>query len=90
MAIRSAVALAMYDADHWNTCNDCRDGFVMGGADVVHLRGLRDGERMDEADMGVDEHTVEFEGSKFLFRNASNAAQFQTNPQYYMPLYGGF
>jgi len=88
--IRSAVVFAMYDREHWTTCEDCRDGFVMGGADVVHLRGLEDGERMAEEDMGVDEHVVEFEGYTFLFRNASNAAQFQTKPKYYMPLYGGF
>lgn len=88
--ISSVVALGMYDAEHWTTCHDCREGFVMGGADVVHLRGLQDGERMAEADMGVDENFVEFEGYKFLFRNASNAAQFQTKPEYYMPLYGGF
>jgi len=88
--VTTAVVVHTVAAQHWTTCDDCRDGFVMGGADVVHLRGLQDGERMAEADMGIDEHTVEFEGFKFLFRNASNAAEFQTKPKYYMPIYGGF
>ena len=82
------ASLGVSVSQHWTTCDDCKEGFVMGGADVVHYWGLHEDDDVQE--LGTEDHATEYRGFKFLFRNASNVETFLSNPEKYVPAYGGF
>lgn len=68
-------------------CNDCVEGVVMGGADVVAYFSL---DEDDEGIMGKRSHSLEHQGYTFYFSNAENAETFKANPDKYIPAWGGF
>jgi len=68
-------------------CYDCIEGVVMGGADVVAYFSMRDGDR---GILGSSDHKVEYRGYKFYFLSSENVDVFNSNPEKYMPAWGGF
>ena len=60
-----------------------KKGYVANGYDVVsYFYG--------EALEGKKEFTVENDGVKYKFANKANLKEFQTNPDKYVPKYGGY
>jgi YHS domain-containing protein len=68
-------------------CYDCVEGVVMGGADVVAYFSMSEGDR---GILGSSDHQVSYRGYKFHFSNADNVDVFNSNPEKYMPAWGGF
>ena len=60
-----------------------KNGFIAEGYDVVSYFG-------NKAVKGNDLFISEFEGVKYRFSSAENLTIFNTNPEMYVPQYGGF
>ena len=60
-----------------------KKGAVAKGYDVVAYFS-------NEAKQGSKQHATEFDGVKFYFSSAENLAKFQSNPNQYIPQYGGY
>eukprot|EP00040_Diaphanoeca_grandis_P035109 m.219853 g.219853 ORF g.219853 m.219853 type:complete len:502 (-) comp33306_c2_seq1:552-2057(-) len=70
------------------SCDDCVSGVVMGGADVVNYFNVSKGTVVQT--LGSPSYAVEYQGYKYHFLNADNAATFINNPDPFVPAYGGF
>jgi len=68
-------------------CEDCADGVVMGGADVVAYFDLKP---HDQGIMGSPNHSVKYRGYTFYFSSSANAIAFQNQAEKYVPAWGGF
>jgi YHS domain-containing protein len=68
-------------------CYDCTEGVVMGGADVVAYFSMSRGDR---GILGSSDHEVTHQGYKYYFSNAENVDVFNSNPEKYVPAWGGF
>ncbi len=67
-------------------------GYAASGYDVVAYHGLPNvavGQSAPAAIKGSTKHVVEFNGAKWAFASADNAAKFKANPAKYAPLYDG-
>ncbi len=63
-------------------------GVAIGGHDITAYRELA-AEPHGEAVEGAKAHTVEFDGAKWRFASAEDAAAFEADPERYVPAYNG-
>ena len=67
-------------------------GYAVSGYDVVAYHGLKQnpvGQKQPHAVKGSTKHVVEYNGAKWAFSSAENAATFKANPAKFAPLYDG-
>lgn len=67
-------------------------GYAVSGYDVVAYHSLKQaqvGQKQPPAVPGKTAHVVEYNGAKWAFSTAENAATFKANPAKYAPLYDG-
>ena len=67
-------------------------GYAASGYDVVAYHSLKQvpvGQSQPRAVKGSTSHVVEYNGAKWAFSTAENAATFKANPAKYAPLYDG-
>eukprot|EP01062_Namystynia_karyoxenos_P069256 TRINITY_DN64782_c0_g1_i1.p1 TRINITY_DN64782_c0_g1~~TRINITY_DN64782_c0_g1_i1.p1 ORF type:complete len:230 (+),score=52.20 TRINITY_DN64782_c0_g1_i1:79-690(+) len=81
------AAAALVQSSLADTCDWPQDGVVMGGADVVAYFSLLPGA---PGVKGSSEHAADFEGYTFWFVSAANRATFLSDPNKYVPAWGGF
>jgi len=59
------------------------DGFMAEGYDVVSYFN-------DKAEEGLNKYTYSYNGAKYKFSSQEHLTTFKTNPEKYVPQYGGF
>lgn len=67
-------------------------GYAVSGYDVVAYHGLAQvpvGQSQPRAVKGTTKHVVEYNGAKWAFSTAENAAKFKANPAKFAPEYDG-
>lgn len=83
----SIAGVASQSSFPFPPCKDCVDGVVMGGADVTAYFSLTAGA---PGIMGSKDHAIDHQNYTFYFANGENAATFKSNPDKYIPAWGGF
>ena len=75
----SMASISYADAKNYNT----DDGYVAEGYDVVEYFN-------DKAIEGDEKYTFNYDGVKFKFSKEGNLNKFKSNPDKYVPQYGGW
>jgi YHS domain-containing protein len=83
MAVRAVAVAALT-----HVTDAVRGGPVMSGADVVAYFSLKP----EDGGLIASDNTYsqEYGGYEFWFVNEENSNAFAANPDYYMPMWGGF
>ncbi|CAM9350487.1 unnamed protein product, partial [Heterosigma akashiwo] len=76
-------------ADGWDStaCLDAGAGPVLEGYDVVAYFGL---DPLDDGVQGSSEFTSVYQGFEFYFSSKENMEKFESDPEKYVPAWGGF
>jgi YHS domain-containing protein len=87
LAVMTSVSSTALAEDEYNVSSGyTADGAPLGvhGVDTVALSSL------NAVAEGDAQHTVVHDGVAYYFSSATSAAQFEQNPDRYLPLYGGY